>query len=83
MTTSILEIPSGGYQHAMIQGKQSTQKLLHLIRQEYMKDESGRLGQLARLLDEQLCAGDPLPQDWQYIDPHPRPVTIRIVDNYL
>lgn len=83
MTTSILKLPSGRYQPLMSQRKQSTQKLLHLIRQEYVKDEPGQLGQLVRLLDEQLCGGDPLPQEWQYIDPRPRPVTITVVDNYL
>jgi len=65
------------------QRKQSTQKLLNRIRQEYAKDDSGLLGQLARRLDEQLCGGDPLPQDWADITPHPRPVTVTIADNYL
>ena len=68
----------------MIQRKESTQHLLHQIRLEYQKDESGRLGQLARLLDEQLCAGDPLPADWVPDRPPSRQVVTRkIQDNYL
>lgn len=66
-----------------MQRKQSTGHLLHQIRQEYVRDESGRLGQLIRLLDEQLCAGDPLPEEWA-VPPAPRrQVVVKAADDYL
>lgn len=69
----------------MAERKQSTQRLLDQIRQqpEYTREET-RLGRLVRMLDEQLCSGDPLPADW-IDDPRERrrEVTVRIQDNYL
>jgi hypothetical protein len=61
----------------------NAQQLLHQIRQEYVKDGSGRLGQLARLLDEALCGGAPLPADWCVPPPPPRQVTVHVVDGIL
>lgn len=81
---SILDTASGGYQVAMENRKLSTQHLLHQIRLEYQKDGSGRLGQLSRLMDEALCAGDPLPEEWLPGKPSRRSeITVRIQDNYL
>jgi hypothetical protein len=66
-----------------IQRKLSTQQLLHQIRQEYVQHESGRLGQLARLLDEALCSGDPLPEEWAAPPPSRRETIVHVVDGML
>lgn len=63
-------------------------RLLYEIRLEssrlgHPEFSSHRLVSLVRRLDESLCAGDEMPEEWNIKPRRPRQVTITVVEGYL